>query len=134
MSNPPPPPTHSTKGTVTIMRAKKTTLRHRLHTDDDEFIDFVGSLLTYDQIARPSALEALRHPFICHNDEIMQELEEFETDLRGDEVADRSVRFFSKSLGPCTPSLCVVPGFVYAHVDPLQRTDVVLMGVLLSIA
>jgi len=29
------------KGTVTIMRAKKTSVKHRLHTDDDEFVDFV---------------------------------------------------------------------------------------------
>jgi serine/threonine protein kinase len=53
------------KGTVTIMRAKKTSVKHRLHTDDDVFVDFVSHLLQYDQTKRPSALEALRHPFLC---------------------------------------------------------------------
>ena len=53
------------KGTVTIMRAKKTSLKHRLHTDDEDLVDFVSQLLQYDQTKRPSALEALRHPFVC---------------------------------------------------------------------
>jgi serine/threonine protein kinase len=53
------------KGTVTIMRAKKTSIKHRLHTEDAEFADFVTQLLQYDQTKRPSALEALRHPFVC---------------------------------------------------------------------
>ena len=54
---------------MTIMRAKKTTLKHRMHVDDDTFVDFVSSLLTYDQMARPSAVEALRvrvvHSVLC---------------------------------------------------------------------
>lgn len=53
------------RGTVTIMRAKKTSLAYRLHTEDEEFVDFVAQLLQYDQAKRPTALEALRHPFVC---------------------------------------------------------------------
>ncbi len=33
--------------------------------EDEEFVDFVSQLLQYDQTKRPSALEALRHPFVC---------------------------------------------------------------------
>ena len=41
-------------------RTIQTTLKHRMHVDDDVFVDFVESLLTYDQMARPSAIEALK--------------------------------------------------------------------------
>merc|ERR1711988_1048193 len=61
-------PRHAgSKGAVTIMRAKKTTLKHRMHVQDDVFVDFVESLLTYDQMARPSALDALKHPWLADN-------------------------------------------------------------------
>ena len=33
--------------------------------DDAEFVDFCTQMLQYDQTKRPSALEALRHPFVC---------------------------------------------------------------------
>ena len=48
------------------MRAKKTTLKHRMHVEDDTFVDFVSSLLTYDQMGRPSAVEALKVTTILH--------------------------------------------------------------------
>uniref|UniRef100_A0A7S2W3H0 Protein kinase domain-containing protein n=1 Tax=Rhizochromulina marina TaxID=1034831 RepID=A0A7S2W3H0_9STRA len=52
-------------------------------TEDEVFIDFVATLLRYDQISRPSALEALRHPFLAETEEALREVEEFETELRG---------------------------------------------------
>merc|ERR1712224_819737 len=55
------------KGAVTIMRAKKTSLKHRLHCDNDQFVDFVSSLLTYDQMQRPTAIESMKHPWLADN-------------------------------------------------------------------
>jgi serine/threonine protein kinase len=77
------------KGTVTIMRAKKTSIKHRLHSDDAEFVDFVTQMLQYDQTKRPTALEALRHPFVCEKAPDVEEdsAEAFETELRGASAA-----------------------------------------------
>jgi serine/threonine protein kinase len=76
------------KGTVTIMRAKKTSIKHRLHTEDEDFVDFVSHLLQYDQTKRPSALEALRHPFLCENKDGSTTAELFEEELRNAGIND----------------------------------------------
>lgn len=52
------------KKTVQIMVPKKTSLKSRLHTDDAMFIDFVKCLLDVDKDRRPSAQEAMKHPWI----------------------------------------------------------------------
>ncbi|CAI0400221.1 unnamed protein product [Linum tenue] len=44
--------------------SKKTSLRHRLPMGDQGFIDFVGHLLEVNPRKRPSALEALKHPWL----------------------------------------------------------------------
>jgi serine/threonine protein kinase len=46
------------------MIAKKTTLKQRLQCDDAYFLDFVRWLLEVDPLKRPSAKEALLHPFL----------------------------------------------------------------------
>ncbi|KAG0497594.1 hypothetical protein HPP92_002285 [Vanilla planifolia] len=45
---------------------KKTSLRHRLPMGDQGFIDFVGHLLEVNPSKRPSASEALRHPWLSY--------------------------------------------------------------------
>ncbi|CAI0548820.1 unnamed protein product [Linum tenue] len=46
--------------------AKKTSLRHRLPMGDQGFIDFVEHLLEVNPRKRPSALEALKHPWLSY--------------------------------------------------------------------
>lgn len=43
---------------------KKTSLRHRLPMGDQGFIDFVGHLLDINPHRRPSASQALKHPWL----------------------------------------------------------------------
>ncbi|KAK9697071.1 hypothetical protein RND81_08G012600 [Saponaria officinalis] len=45
---------------------KKTSLRHRLPMGDQGFIDFVGHLLDINPKKRPSAAEALKHPWLSY--------------------------------------------------------------------
>ncbi|CAK7327934.1 unnamed protein product [Dovyalis caffra] len=45
---------------------KKTSLRHRLPMGDQGFIDFVSHLLEVNPKKRPSALEALKHPWLSY--------------------------------------------------------------------
>ncbi|XP_071732077.1 uncharacterized protein [Rutidosis leptorrhynchoides] len=45
---------------------KKTSLRHRLPMGDQGFIDFVSHLLEIDPKKRPSAAEALKHPWLSY--------------------------------------------------------------------
>ena len=52
-----------------VVYPKHTTLRHRLHTPNRLFLDFVGHLLTIDHTARPTAAEALQHPWLFSDDE-----------------------------------------------------------------
>jgi serine/threonine protein kinase len=50
---------------VQLLIPKRTTLKARLRTDDEVFISFVRALLELDTSKRPTAKEALKHPFIC---------------------------------------------------------------------
>nr|GEU44065.1 dual specificity tyrosine-phosphorylation-regulated kinase mbk-1-like [Tanacetum cinerariifolium] len=45
---------------------KKTSLRHRLPMGDQGFIDFVSHLLEINPKKRPSAAEALKHPWLSY--------------------------------------------------------------------
>ncbi|CAI8620033.1 unnamed protein product [Vicia faba] len=45
---------------------KKTSLRHRLPMVEEGFIEFVGDLLQINPNKRPSASEALKHPWLCY--------------------------------------------------------------------
>ncbi|XP_078432475.1 uncharacterized protein LOC144704108 [Wolffia australiana] len=45
---------------------KKTSLRHRLPMGDEGFISFVAHLLEINPKKRPSASEALKHPWLSH--------------------------------------------------------------------
>ncbi|KAJ8771926.1 hypothetical protein K2173_027103 [Erythroxylum novogranatense] len=45
---------------------KKTSLRHRLPMGDQGFVDFVGHLLQANPKKRPSASEALKHPWLLY--------------------------------------------------------------------
>lgn len=47
-----------------LIYPKPTTLRHRLHTENAEFLDFIRTMLTIDPLSRPSAWEALQHSFL----------------------------------------------------------------------
>jgi serine/threonine protein kinase len=49
---------------VVLLYPKKTTLAQRLHSDDQGFIDFCSNLLQIDPHKRPTAVEALRHPWL----------------------------------------------------------------------
>ena len=49
---------------VHILVAKKTTLKQRIGTDDELFVDFVRWLLEIDPLKRPSAREAMTHPWL----------------------------------------------------------------------
>ena len=47
-----------------LLRPKQTSLKHRCHTDDKLFLSFVGSLLRIDPEERPTAEQALQHPWL----------------------------------------------------------------------
>jgi serine/threonine protein kinase len=49
---------------IQLLLPKQTCLQQRLRTDDESFLDFVGTLLTLDPAVRPTATEALRHPWL----------------------------------------------------------------------
>jgi serine/threonine protein kinase len=56
------PRTHSYE----LLLPKRTSLRHRVPQADEGFLDFLSYLLTPEPGARPSAEEALRHPWLRH--------------------------------------------------------------------
>eukprot|EP00931_Biecheleriopsis_adriatica_P114703 TRINITY_DN90617_c0_g1_i1.p1 TRINITY_DN90617_c0_g1~~TRINITY_DN90617_c0_g1_i1.p1 ORF type:complete len:833 (+),score=207.59 TRINITY_DN90617_c0_g1_i1:78-2576(+) len=43
---------------------KRSSLRQRMRTDDEAFLDFMTSLLKVDPAQRPTAAEALQHPWL----------------------------------------------------------------------
>jgi dual specificity tyrosine-phosphorylation-regulated kinase 2/3/4 len=47
-----------------VLVPKRTSLRHRVPCADEGFLDFLSYLLTPDPEARPSAGEALGHPWL----------------------------------------------------------------------
>ena len=49
---------------IHILVPKKTTLKSRVKCDDAYFLDFVRWLLDIDPTKRPSAKEAMQHPWI----------------------------------------------------------------------
>ena len=49
---------------VHILCTKKTNLKHRMGCDDELFVDFVRWLLEVDPMRRPTAKEALTHPWL----------------------------------------------------------------------
>ena len=50
---------------VHILVAKKTNLQKRIGTDDAMFVDFVRWLLEVDPTKRPTAKEAMTHPWLA---------------------------------------------------------------------
>ena len=52
-------------GTPYVLKPKPTSLRARCHTDDELFLSFVGSLLCLNPDDRPTAEQALQHPWIA---------------------------------------------------------------------
>ena len=56
-----------TTGAYYIYKSKKSSLRHRLQGADELFLDFCATLLAPDPRWRPSAEEALSHPWLQHN-------------------------------------------------------------------
>lgn len=49
-----------------LLLPKHTSLRHRVPAADEGFLDFLSYLLTADPTARPSATEALQHPWLSY--------------------------------------------------------------------
>eukprot|EP00927_Polykrikos_kofoidii_P000929 TRINITY_DN10349_c0_g2_i1.p1 TRINITY_DN10349_c0_g2~~TRINITY_DN10349_c0_g2_i1.p1 ORF type:complete len:741 (+),score=111.87 TRINITY_DN10349_c0_g2_i1:305-2224(+) len=47
-----------------IFVPKKTSLRERLRTDSDDFLNFLETLFSLDPAKRPTAAEALQHPWL----------------------------------------------------------------------
>jgi hypothetical protein len=56
---------NKTTGTMNYLQPRRCSLRHRLGQQaDDLFVDFVETLLTVDPANRPTAAEALQHPWL----------------------------------------------------------------------
>ena len=50
-------------GKIQILVPKKSSLAYRLRTEDVFFLDFVKNLLQIDPNKRPTASEAMKHPW-----------------------------------------------------------------------
>mgnify|MGYP003691677697 CR=1 FL=1 len=60
-------------GKVSLLYPKKSCLAARIRTKDELFLDFVGSLLTLHPTHRPTAEEALNHPWLGRKEEEEEE-------------------------------------------------------------
>jgi len=49
---------------IQLLLPKRSSLRQRMRTDDDQFLDFLECLLRIDPDERPTAKDALQHPFL----------------------------------------------------------------------
>jgi len=49
---------------VQLLLPKRSSLRQRMRTEDEQFLDFLSCLLHIDPAERPTASDALRHPFL----------------------------------------------------------------------
>ncbi len=56
-------------GKVSLLHPKKTSLAARIRTDDPLFLDFLARLLTMHPEARPTAEQALAHPWLQAKEE-----------------------------------------------------------------
>ncbi len=53
------------QGVYDVLRPKRTSLKARLGISDEAALDFLGSLLTVDPSLRPTAEQALAHPWLA---------------------------------------------------------------------
>eukprot|EP00440_Ansanella_granifera_P034424 gb/GFBE01037343.1/.p1 GENE.gb/GFBE01037343.1/~~gb/GFBE01037343.1/.p1 ORF type:complete len:304 (+),score=57.12 gb/GFBE01037343.1/:1-912(+) len=66
----PPPPAQVPRSPIVpdrrlhLLLPKRSSLRQRMRTDDEVFLDFLAYLLQVDPALRPSAAEALKHPWL----------------------------------------------------------------------
>ncbi|OMJ65564.1 hypothetical protein SteCoe_29807 [Stentor coeruleus] len=51
------------KKRLLVLVPKKTSLKARLKCDDEDFVDFIKCLLELDKEKRPTAIEAMKHPW-----------------------------------------------------------------------
>ena len=54
------------QGRYELLRPKRTSLKHRIPEADDGCIEFVRHLLSVDPKTRPTAQQALQHPWLQH--------------------------------------------------------------------
>ena len=52
------------QGRYELLRPKRTSLRHRIPDADEGCLEFLSTLLTVDPKLRPTAAEALQHPWL----------------------------------------------------------------------
>jgi len=50
---------------IQLLLPKKSSLRQRMRTDDDSFVEFLNFLLQLDPSTRPTAEQALAHPWLA---------------------------------------------------------------------
>ena len=55
---------NSGKKKLLVLVPKKTSLKARLKCEDQDFVDFIKSLLELDKEKRPTAAEAMKHPWL----------------------------------------------------------------------
>ncbi|PPD98977.1 hypothetical protein GOBAR_DD04001 [Gossypium barbadense] len=82
---------------------KKTSLRHRLPMGDQGFVDFVAHLLEVNPKKRPSAAEALKHPWLSYSLVLTGKRSCYELQSGNDVVVDLSKEFSY----PHMPAKCI---------------------------